>query len=123
MISFCEFEKREVIVEKDGRKLNKTVGCRVIPRSHPLFQEFRIWQTLNDIEVFAWDKQSKRKKADKSSTLFDNTEDALLVEGKRSLYQEEKELLAKELFVKESMKKDRGIETAVRKFPGIGYEF
>ena len=24
LISFCEFEKREVIVEKDGRKLNKT---------------------------------------------------------------------------------------------------
>ena len=85
-----------------AEKKNKTVGCRVIPRSHPLFQEFKIWQTLNAIEVFAWDKQSKRKKADKSSILFDNSEDALLVEGKRFLYQEEKELLAKELFVKES---------------------
>ncbi|WP_286816092.1 type II CRISPR RNA-guided endonuclease Cas9 [Bacteroides sp. Phil13] len=123
LISFCEFEKREVIVEKDGRKLNKTVGCRVIPRSHPLFQEFRIWQTLNDIEVFAWDKQSKRKKADKSSTLFDNTEDALLVEGKRSLYQEEKELLAKELFVKESMKKAEVLKLLFENFQELDMNF
>ena len=31
LISFCEFEKREVVVEEDGRKKNKTVGCQVIP--------------------------------------------------------------------------------------------
>lgn len=123
LISFCEFEKREVIVEKDGRKQNKTVGCRVIPRSHPLFQEFKIWQTLNDIEVFAWDKQSKRKKADKSSTLFDNSEKPLLVEGKRSLYQEEKELLAKELFVKESMKKAEVLKLLFENFQELDLNF
>lgn len=123
LISFCEFEKREVIVEKDGRKQNKTVGCRVIPRSHPLFQEFKIWQTLNDIEVFAWDKQSKRKKADKSSTLFDNSEEPLLVEGKRSLYQEEKELLAKELFVKESMKKAEVLKLLFENFQELDMNF
>ena len=123
LISFCEFEKREVIVEKDGRKQNKTVGCRVIPRSHPLFQEFKIWQTLNDIEVFAWDKQSKRKKADKSSTLFDNSEKPLLVEGKRSLYQEEKELLAKELFVKESMKKAEVLKLLFENYQELDLNF
>lgn len=123
LISFCEFEKREVIVEKDGRKQNKTVGCRVIPRSHPLFQEFKIWQTLNDIEVFAWNKQSKRKKADKSSTLFDNSEEPLLVEGKRSLYQEEKELLAKELFVKESMKKAEVLKLLFENFQELDMNF
>lgn len=123
LISFCEFEKREVIVEKDGRKQNKTVGCRVIPRSHPLFQEFKIWQTLNDIEVFAWDKQSKRKKADKSSTLFDNSEKPLLVEGKRSLYQEEKELLAKELFVKESMEKAEVLKLLFENFQELDLNF
>ena len=123
LISFCEFERREVVVEKDGRKQNKTVGCRVIPRSHPLFQEFKIWQTLNDIEVFAWDKQSRHKKADKSSTLFDNTEDTLLVEGKRSLYQEEKELLAKELFVKESMKKAEVLKLLFENFQELDMNF
>lgn len=106
-----------------AEKKNKTVGCRVIPRSHPLFQEFKIWQTLNDIEVFAWDKQSKRKKADKSSILFDNSEDALLVEGKRFLYQEEKELLAKELFVKESMKKAEVLKLLFENYQELDLNF
>lgn len=95
----------------------------MIPRSHPLFQEFKIWQTLNDIEVFAWDKQSKRKKADKSSILFDNSEDALLVEGKRFLYQEEKELLAKELFVKESMKKAEVLKLLFENYQELDLNF
>lgn len=99
------------------------MGCRVIPRSHPLFQEFKIWQTLNDIEVFAWDKQSKCKKADKSSILFDNSEDALLVEGKRFLYQEEKELLAKELFVKESMKKAEVLKLLFENYQELDLNF
>lgn len=123
LISFCEFEKREVIVEKENKKQNKTVGCRVIPRSHPLFQEFKIWQTLNDIEVFVWDKQSKRKKADRSSVLFDNTEDILHISGRRSLYQEEKELLAKELFVKEGMKKAEVLKLLFENFQDLDMNF
>ena len=38
--------------------------------------------------------------------LFDGTEDTLMVEGWRYLYQEEKEILAKELSVKKSLKKE-----------------
>ena len=105
LISLCEFERRDIVVEKDGVKKTKTIGCKVIPRSHPLFQEFKIWQTLNDIKVFVTGNKGKGKKANQSSTLFSETEDALLAEGKRYLYQEEKELLAKELFVRESMSK------------------
>lgn len=48
LISFCEFENRE-IVTKDGKK--KTVGLKVAPKSSPLFQEFKIWQVLNNIEL------------------------------------------------------------------------
>ncbi len=50
LISFCEFERLEIVVEKDGKKQTKVIGCKVIPRSHPLFQEFKVWQTLNDIK-------------------------------------------------------------------------
>lgn len=78
---------------------------------------------MNDIEVFAWDKQSKRKKADKSSILFDNSEDALLVEGKRFLYQEEKELLAKELFVKENMKKAEVLKLLFENYQELDLNF
>ena len=105
LISLCEFERQEIVVMKDGVEKAKTIGCKVIPRSHPLFQEFKIWQTLNDIKVFVTGSKDKRKKVNQSSTLFGETEDALLAEGKRYLYQEEKELLAKELFVRESMSK------------------
>lgn len=47
LISICEFEQREII--KDGQK--KTVGLRVVPKSSPLFQEFKIWQILHNIKL------------------------------------------------------------------------
>lgn len=47
LISFCEFEQREITV--DGKK--KTVGLRVIPKSAPLFQEFKIWQILHNVKL------------------------------------------------------------------------
>ena len=50
-ISLCEFEKREVEVSIDGTTRKKITGCRVCPKSSPLFQEFKIWQMLNNIRV------------------------------------------------------------------------
>ncbi|MGV0924544.1 type II CRISPR RNA-guided endonuclease Cas9 [Empedobacter tilapiae] len=47
LISICEFEQREII--KDDKK--KTVGLRVIPKSAPLFQEFKIWQILHNVKL------------------------------------------------------------------------
>lgn len=47
LISFCEFEQREI--EVSGKK--KTVGLRVVPKSSPLFQEFKIWQNLHNIKL------------------------------------------------------------------------
>ena len=102
LISFCEFESRETEVEIDGKKKTKKVGSRVIPRSSPLFQEFKIWQTLNNIEVFGKGKKSKKQKG---ASLFDEIEDPLEYGGRRELYQEEKELLAAELSVKKELKK------------------
>lgn len=63
------------------------------------------------------------RKRDKSSILFDNSEDALLVEGKRFLYQEEKELLAKELFVKESMKKAEVLKLLFENYQELDLNF
>jgi len=74
LVSFCEFESKEVLI--DGKK--KTIGFKVAPKSSLLFQEFKIWQRLNDIEV-----RSKNDKKDK-----------------RYLEQEEKELLFEELNLK-----------------------
>lgn len=106
LISFCEFESRQIEVEIDGSKKIKTVGSRVIPRSSPLFQEFKIWQILNNIEVSVSGKKVKRKKKSNGmESLFAETENTLELEGKRLLFQEEKELLANELSIKKKMSK------------------
>lgn len=64
LISFCEFEQKEII--KDGKK--KKIGLRVIPKSSPLFQEFKIWQNLHNVklknketkEIFVLNEQDKK---------------------------------------------------------------
>lgn len=90
LIGFCEFESRQIEVEIDGKKKIKTVGSRVIPRSSPLFQEFKIWQTLNDIEIFPSNEKNKKRKP-----------------NARRLEQDEKELLFKELSIKEKLSKNQ----------------
>jgi len=64
LISFCEFENR----------------CRVAPRSSMIFQEFKIWQILNNLEISGPG-----------------------IEGSRKLSVEEMNILASELSVKEKM--------------------
>lgn len=50
LISVCELEGKEVEIEKDGKIKRKVIGPKVCPKSSPLFQEFKIWQKLNDLE-------------------------------------------------------------------------
>ena len=104
LISFCEFESKQIEVEKDGKKKIITVGSRVIPRSSPLFQEFKIWQTLNNIVVSGKGRKLK-KKNECASTALEAQKDPLQIYGKRELYQEEKKLLADELSIKEKLSK------------------
>lgn len=95
-------------MEIDGKKKIKTIGSRVIPRSSPLFQEFKIWQTLNDIEVSVLGVKNKRKKQDdNSTTLLDSAEniDSLKLNVSRPLDADEKSLLAKELFIRDKLTK------------------
>lgn len=49
LVGICELEKRQVEVEKNGVKRKKWIGPKVCPKSMPLFQEFKIWQRLNDV--------------------------------------------------------------------------
>lgn len=50
LISICEFENREIEVIENGKTKKKTVGLKVAPKSSPLFQEFKIWQVLNNLQ-------------------------------------------------------------------------
>lgn len=51
LVSLCEFEHwtKEAII--DGKLKRKTYGLKVCPKSSPLFQEFKIWQILNNIKI------------------------------------------------------------------------
>ncbi|MCF1752940.1 type II CRISPR RNA-guided endonuclease Cas9 [Mariniradius sediminis] len=82
LISVCELEGRETEVIVDGKKKSKLIGPKVSPKSSPLFQEFRVWQRLNDLEVI-----SKKDRA------------------KRRLEPDEKQILFEELTVKEKLSK------------------
>lgn len=85
LISFCEFESKEI--EKDGKK--KTIGMRVAPKSSPLFQEFKIWQNLHNVIM----KQGSIKRNDEPN-----------------LAPEAKEALFEELNLKGNLKSERFIE-------------
>ena len=49
LVSICELEGREIEITCDGKIKKKLVGPRVCPKSSPLFQEFKIWQMLNNL--------------------------------------------------------------------------
>ncbi|MBK8851263.1 MAG: type II CRISPR RNA-guided endonuclease Cas9 [Saprospiraceae bacterium] len=51
LISLCEFENKTVDINKDGKVQKKKIGLRVAPKSSPVFQEFKIWQILNNLEA------------------------------------------------------------------------
>lgn len=98
LISFCEFESRQIEVVVDGKKKAKTIGLRVCPKSSPLFQEFKIWQKLNDVQVMSQN-------------------------GKRSLYQEEKEKLFVELNYKEKLSKAEVLKLLFGNQKGLDLNF
>ncbi len=106
LISICEFEREDREVVKDGKAKTIVIGSRVIPRSSLLFQEFKIWQTLNNLEVSVADAKGKRRKRNEKS-LFDEAADVdlLEVEGRRFLTVDEMQILAEELSVREKMSK------------------
>lgn len=83
MLDICEFENRKVTYTVDGKEKTKVVGLKVCPKSSFLFQEFKIWQILNNLIV-------------------SNKDDGY----SRPLELEEKKLLFKELTLKEKLSKN-----------------
>lgn len=67
LISLCEFENREVELDKNESKTKKTVGLKVAPKSSPLFQEFKIWQVLSNLLA--------RKKGSRKRTVSEATDE------------------------------------------------
>lgn len=51
-ISYCQLESWEQTFTDTttGKTKKRTIGRKVVPKSSPIFQEFKIWQTLNNLE-------------------------------------------------------------------------
>ncbi len=70
LISFCEFESTKRDVVMDGKTKTITIGSRVIPRSSPLFQEFKVWQILNNLEVIVKDNHNRHPLTEEEKALL-----------------------------------------------------
>lgn len=51
LIAFCEFEGKKIKVRVNGKEKTVMTGPRVCPKSSPLFQESKIWQAINNLEI------------------------------------------------------------------------
>ncbi|HZH87494.1 MAG TPA: type II CRISPR RNA-guided endonuclease Cas9 [Brumimicrobium sp.] len=87
LISICEFEGKERNVVIDGETKRKVIGPRVIPRSSPLFQQFRIWQIINNIvvshkskgsDLYILDEETKKALFDELNLVEKMTDKAFL---------------------------------------------
>ena len=86
LISFCEFESKEI--EINGKK--KTIGFRVAPKSSLLFQEFKIWQNLNNVLVRKKGSKKRTVKTQNQSSLFEEEKEVFVLdlESKEKLFEE-----------------------------------
>lgn len=115
LVSYCELESRQIEVKIDGKKKVKTVGRRVCPKSSPLFQEFKIWQRLNDVLLIGQVIPNQQK------DLFGLSDN--FTYGKRPLYQEEKERLFAELSYKEKLSKADALKLLFKNYKELDLNF
>ena len=95
LISYCEFESSQKEVVVDGKKNTITIGLRVCPKSSPLFQCFKIWQSINNLQITGNVIPKQQLDLFGDTTEFDH--------GTRILTEEEKLDLYRELSIKESL--------------------
>ncbi|WP_461534183.1 type II CRISPR RNA-guided endonuclease Cas9 [Sinomicrobium sp.] len=100
LISFCEFESKEILV--GGKK--KTIGLKVAPKSSPLFQEFKIWQNLNNVLIRKKGSKKRVVRQDNQRSLFDDEKEIF------ELDLEAKKILFDELNLKGNLKANKIIE-------------
>lgn len=99
LVSLCEFEHHDI--EIDGARKTKTIGLKVCPKSSPLFQEFKVWQILNNLLLSG-------SGLNEEASLLSETH---IASKERPLAIEEKEKLYKELLLKDKMTKAEVLKT------------
>ncbi|MFN4111441.1 MAG: type II CRISPR RNA-guided endonuclease Cas9, partial [Ignavibacteria bacterium] len=79
LIGECHFEKKNFI-DQYGRQ----PGYKVAPKSSPIFQEYRIWQTINNLRIF---KRKEMQPDDKVKFDVEKTEELLNIKNKEKLFE------------------------------------
>ena len=95
LIGFCEFESQQKEVDANGKTKVITTGLRCCPKSSPLFQCFKIWQTINNVTVTGPIVPVQQNDLFGTSVTYKN--------GTRLLSEEERQKLYAELCMKEKM--------------------
>lgn len=95
LVGFCEQESSQKEITRDGKRKTVTIGLRCCPKSSPLFQCFKIWQSINNINVTG--NIVPERQHDQSGDEIINKY------GTRPLMEEEKQKLFRELNLKERM--------------------
>lgn len=85
LIGFCEFESRKVKKVIDGKEKEIVTGCRVAPKSSPVFQEFKIWSVLNNIVVTVSDESRRSLTPDEKEILFSNLQFRRILSEKEAI--------------------------------------
>jgi len=78
-IGTCRFEYRTYLkTDEKGNKEREKEYIKAIPKSHPLFQEFRLWQFCNNIRIYEsvlLESSSKKEDADITSGFLQTEDD------------------------------------------------
>lgn len=90
LLDVCELEGYEKTFNVDGKSKVRIIGPKVCPKSSPIFQEFRIWQRLNDTQVTLCEKNPTTRKNEYYT---------------RRLTLEEMQVVAQELMLRDKMNK------------------
>lgn len=90
LLGVCELEGKNATFTIDGKEKSCLIGPKVCPKSSPIFQEFRIWQRLNDTRVTISEKSPITHRKENFT---------------RELTLEEKKLIASELLITDKLSK------------------
>ena len=117
LVSYCEFERKQVElpvkqVERDGtityKKQLVDVGPKVAPKSSPLAEVCRIWETLNNLRLYFPDGSERTITLEERQRLFDYLQenDALsLTQTKELLKCKDEDLFSNILMEKKKKEK------------------
>ena len=80
LVSFCEFEKKEKVIRvkhtnKEGVQelVEKTItiGPKVAPKSSPIFQVCKVWESIHNIRLYHLDGTERKLEQEEKQKLFD----------------------------------------------------